>query len=216
MKAIYRIQNLKTGDFYVGSSNDFTYRKWCHIRDLNQRKHHSPILQNSWNKHGEDAFLFAIVEIIQDSLELVKREQYYLDLWNPRYNVCKLAGSPLGIKHTYQAKMNMSLAHKKLTKEQRGHQRNCKCFICSPTTGKEHSRYLQREERKCFCGCGVGFVCTITSKKKFINGHNGSQRGRVKTKEEIEKQRSSLLKTLKMKKENNEVKAKIVVGLGFG
>lgn len=119
MKGIYRIQNLKTGEFYIGSSVDFTYRKWCHLRDLRQGNHHSPILQNSWNKHGEVSFLFAIIEEVKDSSKLIEREQYYLDTMNPKYNICKLAGSPLGIKHTYQAKLNMSNAHKgiKLTPE---------------------------------------------------------------------------------------------------
>jgi group I intron endonuclease len=109
MKAIYRIQNLKTGDFYIGSSADYIYRKWCHLRDLRAGKHHSPILQNSWNKHGENSFLFAIVE---ETDNLIEREQFYLDTLNPRYNICKKAGSPLGIKHTYEARLHMSLAHK--------------------------------------------------------------------------------------------------------
>ena len=200
MKAIYRIQNLKTGDFYIGSSKDFTYRKWCHLRDLRSGKHHNPILQNSWNKHGEKCFLFAIIEEIEDSSKLVEREQYYLDTLNPRYNICRLAGSPLGIKHTYEARLNMSNAHKKLTEEDRNHQKGCKCFICFRKSGTDSPRYIPREDRICACGCGKIFTCMNNSKKRFISGHNKSQLGRKRTPEQIEKHRTSLMKTLKQRK----------------
>src|SRR5688500_7879124 len=100
MKAIYRIQNLKTGDFYIVSSVDYAYRKWCHIRDLRLGRHKNPILQNSWNKHGEGCFLFAIIEGVDDSSKLIEREQYCFDTMKPRYNIHKTAGSPLGVKHT--------------------------------------------------------------------------------------------------------------------
>lgn len=138
MKAIYRIQNLKTGDFYIGSSVNYNYRKWIHLHDLRKGKHHSPILQNSWNKHGESAFIFGVVEEIEEKEELIEREQHYLDVLNPKYNICKLAGSTLGVKHTYKARLNMSNAHKKLTKEQRNHKEGCKCFICFRKSGENH------------------------------------------------------------------------------
>jgi hypothetical protein len=32
--------------------------------------------------------------------ELISREQYYIDLLNPEYNICKVAGSRLGCKHS--------------------------------------------------------------------------------------------------------------------
>jgi len=31
---------------------------------------------------------------------LIEREQYYIDLLNPEYNILKIAGSRLGVKHT--------------------------------------------------------------------------------------------------------------------
>lgn len=112
MKVIYRIQNLKTGDFYIGSAIKYDYRKWHHQHMLRQNKHHNPILQNSWNKHGENAFIFGVIEEIDDPNNLVKREQHYIDSMNPRYNICKVAGSALGVKHSYEARLHMSLAHK--------------------------------------------------------------------------------------------------------
>jgi hypothetical protein len=41
----------------------------------------------------------------------ISREQYYLDLLNPEYNLCKTAGSCLGYKHTQEGQANMRTAH---------------------------------------------------------------------------------------------------------
>ena len=37
----------------------------------------------------------------------IEREQYYLDLLTPEYNILKVAGSSLGRKHSYEAKAKM-------------------------------------------------------------------------------------------------------------
>ncbi len=116
---IYVIKNLITNDIYVGSSVNFTYRKWCHIRDLNNNKHHSPILQNSWNKYGKNNFIFEIIKKVKETNNLIQQEQHYIDILKPRYNISKTAGSPLGVKHTKESRKNMSIAHlgKKLSPE---------------------------------------------------------------------------------------------------
>lgn len=116
---IYIICNLITNDLYVGSSVNYEYRIYCHKRDLKRKEHHSPILQNSYNKYGDTNFLFDILESVQDKGNLISREQYWMDVLQPRFNCAKKAGSPLGVKHTIQARQNMSNAHKgiKLTKE---------------------------------------------------------------------------------------------------
>jgi len=119
MTCIYKIENLKTNEIYVGSALDFQKRKWVHQHKLRKNKHHSPILQNSWNKHGEENFKFLIIEEVENKYDLIKREQFYIDTLNPKYNCSKIAGSPLGVKHTLASRINMSNAHlgKKLSKE---------------------------------------------------------------------------------------------------
>ncbi len=191
MKAIYKIENQITKDCYIGSSINFAYRKWIHLKRLREGKHHSAILQNSWNKHGEESFSFSILEIVDDENTLINREQFYIDTINPRYNISKIAGSPLGVKHSYEARMNMSIAHKR-NDYKSNHKSNCVCTICSRKVGAEHPRYKSREQRFCKCGCGNSFICMATSNKQFINGHNKSQLGRKRTLEQIEKQKQSL------------------------
>nr|QID02856.1 GIY-YIG endonuclease [Orbilia oligospora] len=53
-------------------------------------------------KHGHSKFSVEILEYC-DSDCLIKKEQYYLDLLKPEYNTLKIAGSPLGYKHTEEA-----------------------------------------------------------------------------------------------------------------
>ena len=86
---IYRIVNLISGDFYIGSSKDIE-RRWSeHKRKLNIRKHQNVILQRAWDKYGENNFSFEVVETC--SLEnLLVLENHYLSK-NPKYNIVKVA-----------------------------------------------------------------------------------------------------------------------------
>lgn len=55
---IYRIINLITNEFYIGSVVNLYNRAKKHRHELLNNTHGSPILQNSWNKHGGDSFIF--------------------------------------------------------------------------------------------------------------------------------------------------------------
>ena len=41
-------------------------------------------------------------------IDLIKREQYYIDLLKPEYNILKIAGSSLGKVHTKETRAKMS------------------------------------------------------------------------------------------------------------
>lgn len=191
---IYKITNTITNDFYIGSAVNYKNRIWGHISFLRKNKHDNRFIQNSWNKYGEKVFTFEIIEIVDVKENLIIREQYWIDTLSPTFNIAKIAGSPLGVKHSEKSRLNMSLAHKGLSKEQRGHKENCNCCICNRKNGNNSPRYIQREERTCACGCGNKFVCRVNEKKRFVSGHNKPQLGRIKTVEQIEKQKQSLKK----------------------
>lgn len=53
--------------------------------------------------HGFANFKLEILEYCEPS-KLIEREQYYIDLLTPEYNILKIAGSRLGSKHSEQAK----------------------------------------------------------------------------------------------------------------
>jgi len=193
---IYKITNKITNDFYVGSAVNFNNRKWGHISSLRKNKHKNIFVQNSWNKYGEDAFIFEVIEVVDRKENLIIREQHWIDELQPTFNFAKIAGSPLGVKHTEESRKNMSSAHKGQTKEERGHKDDCVCPICKIMMGNDSPRYIPREERICVCGCGILFICMVNSKKKFISGHNKSQLGKKRTIDAIEKQRKKILKPI--------------------
>jgi group I intron endonuclease len=109
---IYKITNKNNGRYYIGSSVNINNRWNEHKRTLKQNKHDNHFLQKSWNKHGEESFLFEIIEYVLDLDKLLEREQYYLDLITHNkkitYNLCKTAGNMLGFKHTEESKNKMS------------------------------------------------------------------------------------------------------------
>jgi group I intron endonuclease len=53
------------------------------------------------------------LEILEhcDRIDVIKREQYYIDLLNPEYNIDPTAGSRLGSLHDEEAKAKMRAAH---------------------------------------------------------------------------------------------------------
>lgn len=102
---IYAIRNNVTGKYYVGSASNFVGRRKVHLSRLRHGTHHSVLLQRAWDKYGESAFEFVVLEEVERSrTALIEREQYWidsLDAANPRrgYNIAPLAWSSLGVKH---------------------------------------------------------------------------------------------------------------------
>ena len=107
---IYKILNIITGDFYVGSTVNLRKRWNEHRRKLIKNLRENPYLQNAWNKYSELAFEFSVIELCEKEI-LLEREQYYMDLLKPTYNICLRAGNCLGVRHSDEARANMSSAH---------------------------------------------------------------------------------------------------------
>ena len=122
---IYQITCTVNNKIYIGSATNLRTRKKHHIYYLRHNTHHNPHLQNAWNKYGEEAFTFDVLELILLPEMLTTREQYYLDKLKPfgskGYNMSRDASSRLGIKHTPEtrAKMGLSKIGKKHTPEAR-------------------------------------------------------------------------------------------------
>jgi group I intron endonuclease len=109
---IYKIRNTVDEKIYIGSAISF-YERWKkHRSELRKGRHHSILLQRAWNKYSKDFFEFEIIEEILDKSRLVEREQYYLNLLNPEYNICKIAGNSLGRKFSEETKQKIRFSLK--------------------------------------------------------------------------------------------------------
>ena len=63
---VYQILCIPTAKIYVGSSLNISERWWEHRWDLRRGTHHSRYLQRAWDKYGEEAFVFSILEYVED------------------------------------------------------------------------------------------------------------------------------------------------------
>lgn len=119
---IYRITNIKTKKFYIGScsASDYIYvRLKHHYGDLINNKHINKYLQRSWNKYGSSNFYVDILEICNPEDCLI-REQYWIDLLQPIYNFCKIAGNTSGRIPSEETKNKISQSNKNWYNTEKG------------------------------------------------------------------------------------------------
>lgn len=88
---VYEIRNTFNNKSYIGSTRvGFSVRWRNHLNQLRRNKHINTILQNSYNKYGEDKFKFTILHRIPREY-CIKMEQFYLDNSTCEYNISKRA-----------------------------------------------------------------------------------------------------------------------------
>lgn len=132
---IYAIVHMESGRCYVGQSVCISKRWSRHRGDLRRGKHSSRHLQNCWDKYGEGAFEFLILEECEQR-NLTEREKSWLESLDSPFNTFPAIDTPLaarrtaefrararanqlgktsgmkGRKHTPEALAKMSAAHK--------------------------------------------------------------------------------------------------------
>lgn len=100
---VYLICCCSSSKVYVGSSTRSVYRRLRgHKKDLQVKSHKNKHLQSAWNKYGESAFTFELLEECPAE-ECLKLEQFWIDAFRSAnrkygYNVCPTAGNSLGAK----------------------------------------------------------------------------------------------------------------------
>ncbi len=144
ISGIYKIQSvIKPNKIYIGSAININLRKWQHFNDFKKNRHGNSRLQNHYNKYGKDDLQFSFL-LGCDKKDLIKIEQYFIDSYNPFFNICKKADSSLGLKrseetrkkigdywrgktsnfkgksHTPEANLKNSLAHKNKPSPRKG------------------------------------------------------------------------------------------------
>lgn len=102
---IYAIVNKITDKRYIGSAVNVNKRWSYHKKDLCKKQHHSILLQRAWDKYGEESFDFILIENVEKE-NLISREQFYINE-RSEYNICRIAGSCLGFKHSVETRRKM-------------------------------------------------------------------------------------------------------------
>ena len=78
---IYTITNANNGKVYIGCTGRFERRWYEHKQALLLGSHCNVHLQYSWNKYGQDAFEFGILEYLDNLEELPLAEQFWCGVY---------------------------------------------------------------------------------------------------------------------------------------
>lgn len=166
---IYQIVNIINQKKYIGSSNNTTRRWHEHKKHLRKNNHNNIHLQRAWNKYGENAFTFNVIEEVQDKSLLCDREQYWIDSTPYKYNIDPLAYSSRGRIVSEETKRKLSDSRMgKFTGED------------NPFYGQHHSpltiKNMKRKLRNIMSGTGNPFYGkhhTHKTKQLLSNIHTG-------------------------------------------
>jgi group I intron endonuclease len=114
---IYRWVNNLNGKTYVGSAINLSKRLGSYFNEKELNRNPRPI-QDALLKYGHQNFTLEILEYCSKA-KLLEREQFYLDLLIPDYNILKYAYSLLGFKHSEETLEKLktrivSLEHKEI------------------------------------------------------------------------------------------------------
>jgi group I intron endonuclease len=97
---VYLMRFTGSDTVYIGStSGGFGRRRAQHIYRLRKQKHTNRHLQHAYDRYGEPALEFVIIEVIEDSKQFIAREQHWLDWFRSIgavYNILPEAGTTRG------------------------------------------------------------------------------------------------------------------------
>ncbi len=110
---IYKFTCIPTGGVYVGSAINLNRRHQSHVTELRGNRHANSYFQRTWNKYGEAAFRFDVIELVLESF-LLEREQYWIDRLGAcdrkrGFNILPKAGSRLGHVASEETRRKLSI-----------------------------------------------------------------------------------------------------------
>lgn len=75
---VYRIRNTITGCEYIGGTTRTFRLRWNqHTANLRFNRHDNKKMQADWNKYGESAFEFSVIEVVKDKSAVFDREIHW-------------------------------------------------------------------------------------------------------------------------------------------
>lgn len=108
---IYLIHNNINGKQYIGSAIDLSKRLATYY--FPSRLSDNRYISKSILKYGHSNFSVVILDILgttnlHTKTDILNKEQYYIDLYKPVFNLNPTAGSSLGFKHSEESKKLIS------------------------------------------------------------------------------------------------------------
>lgn len=188
MAVIYQITNMANGKYYIGSAESFARREWQHKNDLRRGVHKNPRLQSAWNKYGESAFVFEVLEVVPPGVSTFEWENKYLHVHvglADCYNVNTDAiGMRTGIPHSDESKAKISDKVQAAVAEGRGGK-----FVPSEETRRKMSEALKGNQ------CAKGYKRTPEEIEKIRARTKGNQNwlGRSHSKEAVDKMSRAII-----------------------
>jgi len=123
---VYKIHNSINSKVYIGSAGNLRKRRNGHLSFLRRGQHPNKHLQGAWDKYGESAFKFRILEYAENMRFRLEQEQFWMDYFQAQnreygYNMCPKANGTEGRFVSEETKRKLSNVHKgrPLTKEHR-------------------------------------------------------------------------------------------------
>lgn len=104
---IYCIMNVLNGKRYIGSSKNLYNRLRTHLSLLKSNRSHNKHLQSSWNKNGENNFIFTVLEYCNEEIRF-SREQEFINFIKPEYNFSEEVIANIGRVLTNEEKTKIS------------------------------------------------------------------------------------------------------------
>ena len=182
---IYLIKNIINNKVYIGSAVNIDKRWKEHKTLLKEGKHHSCHLQSAWDLYGEQSFAFELIEEVSNPQDLLEHEQVYLDHYKSYegdrgYNICKVAGSPLGVKRSEETRKKLSEANKNRSEETR-----------KKINEANKRRIISEETRKKISEANKGKIVSEETRKKLREANAGKKHSE-QTKQKLREARQNL------------------------
>ena len=179
------------GKRYIGQSLNVASRLRSHLMYLTRGRHGNAYLQRSWDRHGPTAFYFEVLCEV-DHRMLTTMEQHWMDHYRGRgrlYNICPVAGSPRGMKHSLETRQKIGAAS-----SARKRSEETKAKMRAAMTGRSPSLEQRAQISATLTGRKVGPHSAETREKirqQAIKQHRDSPR--IVSSETKEKTRLALL-----------------------
>ena len=177
---IYGILNIESGKWYVGQAVDIHKRWHDHTYLLNKGEHKNKHLQNAWNKRGEGAFLFRILEECPAS-ELNDREKFWIATKDSHANGYNKTDGGEGIKgwtapDWYRKQKSEANAGEKNPFYGRKHSEETRAKLRATHAGQRHVNYgkhLSEETKAKISTAHTGMKCSDETRRKLSELNKG-------------------------------------------